>query len=72
MKNNIKRIISFTLIFVLTIILIPIGAVNASMLEDEVKADGMNVEAKSALLIEPTTGKVVYEKIRMKSLHQHL
>ncbi|MBN1068342.1 D-alanyl-D-alanine carboxypeptidase [Clostridium botulinum] len=62
MKNNIKRIISFTLIFVLTIILIPIGAVNASMLEDEVKADGMNVEAKSALLIEPTTGKVVYEK----------
>ncbi|WP_315079932.1 D-alanyl-D-alanine carboxypeptidase family protein [uncultured Clostridium sp.] len=62
MKNNIKRIISFTLIFVLTIILIPIGAVNASMLEDEVKAEGMNVEAKSALLIEPTTGKVVYEK----------
>ncbi|HBJ1650242.1 D-alanyl-D-alanine carboxypeptidase family protein [Clostridium botulinum] len=62
MKNNIKRIISFTLIFVLTIILIPIGAVNASMIEDEVKAEGMNVEAKSALLIEPTTGKVVYEK----------
>ncbi|NFH89780.1 D-alanyl-D-alanine carboxypeptidase [Clostridium botulinum] len=62
MKNNIKRIISFTLIFVLTIILIPIGAVNASMLEDQVKAEGMNVEAKSALLIEPTTGKVVYEK----------
>ncbi|MBN1074630.1 D-alanyl-D-alanine carboxypeptidase [Clostridium botulinum] len=62
MKNNIKRIISFTLIFVLTIILIPIGAVNAYMLEDEVKAEGMNVEAKSALLIEPTTGKVVYEK----------
>ncbi|EES50790.1 D-alanyl-D-alanine carboxypeptidase [Clostridium botulinum] len=62
MKNNIKRIISFTLIFVLTIILMPIGAVNASMLEDQVKAEGMNVEAKSALLIEPTTGKVVYEK----------
>ncbi|WP_252225966.1 MULTISPECIES: D-alanyl-D-alanine carboxypeptidase family protein [unclassified Clostridium] len=62
MKNNIKRIISFTLVFVLTVILIPIGAVNASMLEDEVKAEGMNVEAKSALLIEPTTGKVVYEK----------
>ncbi|NFL53615.1 D-alanyl-D-alanine carboxypeptidase [Clostridium botulinum] len=62
MKNNIKRIISFTLILVLTIILMPIGAVNASMLEDQVKAEGMNVEAKSALLIEPTTGKVVYEK----------
>ncbi|NFO03179.1 D-alanyl-D-alanine carboxypeptidase [Clostridium botulinum] len=62
MKNNIKRIISFTLIFVLTIILMPIGAVNASMLEDQVKAEGMNVEAKSALLIEPTTGKIVYEK----------
>ncbi|NFG08392.1 D-alanyl-D-alanine carboxypeptidase [Clostridium botulinum] len=62
MKNNIKRIISFILIFVLTIILMPIGAVNASMLEDQVKAEGMNVEAKSALLIEPTTGKVVYEK----------
>ncbi|NFG23281.1 D-alanyl-D-alanine carboxypeptidase, partial [Clostridium botulinum] len=62
MKNNIKRIISFTLIFVLTIILMPIEAVNASMLEDQVKAEGMNVEAKSALLIEPTTGKIVYEK----------
>ncbi|AOR23876.1 D-alanyl-D-alanine carboxypeptidase family protein [Clostridium taeniosporum] len=62
MKNNIKKIISFTLVFILTVILIPIETVNATILEDEVKSDGMNIEAKSALLIEPTTGKVVYEK----------
>lgn len=62
MKNKTKRIISFTLIFIFTMLLLPINSVNATMVEDEVKADGTNIEAKSALLIEPTTGKVLYEK----------
>lgn len=62
MKNNIKKSIAFVLTFILAVILIPIKTVNASVLEDEAKSSGMNIEAKSALLIEPTTGKIVYEK----------
>lgn len=62
MKNNIKKSIAFVLTFILAVILIPIKTVNASVLEDETKSTGMNIEAKSALLIEPTTGKIVYEK----------
>ena len=30
--------------------------------------EGMNVDAKSAILIEPVTGTVLYEKIQTKSL----
>ncbi|AGX43607.1 D-alanyl-D-alanine carboxypeptidase family protein [Clostridium saccharobutylicum] len=63
MKNNIKRIISFTLIFIFTILLLPISnLVNAATLKDEEKSDGTQIEAKSALLMEPTTGKILYEK----------
>ena len=62
MKNDIKRVLSFTLIFIFTILLLPINIVNAAMLEDQVKSEGTNIEAKSALLIEPTSGKVLYEK----------
>lgn len=63
MKNNIKRILSFTLIFIFTILLLPISnLVNATTLKDEEKSDGTQIEAKSALLMEPTTGKILYEK----------
>lgn len=62
MKNDIKRVLSFTLIFIFTILLLPINIVNAVMLEDQIKAEGTNIEAKSALLIEPMTGKILYEK----------
>ena len=34
--------------------------------------EGINVDARSALLIEPTTGKCFMKKILMKNLHQHL
>lgn len=62
MKNDIKRVLSFTLIFIFTILILPINRVNATVLEDQVKSEGTNIEAKSALLIEPITGKVLYEK----------
>lgn len=62
MKNDIKRVLSFTLIFIFTILLLPINIVNAVVLEDQIKAEGTNIEAKSALLIEPMTGKILYEK----------
>ena len=62
MKNDIKRVLSFTLIFIFTILLLPINIANAAMLEDQIKSEGTNIEAKSALLIEPMTGKVLYEK----------
>lgn len=62
MKNDIKRVLSFTLIFIFTILLLPINIANAAMLEDQIKSEGTNIEAKSALLIEPITGKVLYEK----------
>ena len=62
MKNDIKRVLSFTLIFIFTILLLPINMANATMLEDEIKSEGTNIEAKSALLIEPITGKILYEK----------
>ncbi len=65
MKNNIKRILSFTLIFLFTILLLPISfanAVEAEEAEEKIKTDGSNIEAKSALLMEPMTGKILYEK----------
>ncbi|MBW6409377.1 D-alanyl-D-alanine carboxypeptidase family protein [Clostridium weizhouense] len=62
MKNNMKRFISFALILIFTVLLVPISSAKATTLKDEDKSEGMNVEAKSALLIEPNTGKVLYEK----------
>ncbi|MDO5516766.1 MAG: D-alanyl-D-alanine carboxypeptidase family protein [Clostridium sp.] len=115
MNVKFKQLLSFALIFILSIMLLPINLVNASVLdsnedkekeknvsyvsygEDEEEseymddespededisyteaktdepapktdgssleqADSNNIEAKSALLMEPTTGKVIYEK----------
>lgn len=61
MKNNIKRILSLTLIFIFTILLMPINLALA-VEEDKSKAEGTNIEARSALLMEPMSGKILYEK----------
>ena len=77
LKRKIKRFTALTLIFICTFLLIPISASasNSNMnmvLEDEVKqeskkndnskSEGTEIEAKSALLMEPNTGKIIYEK----------
>lgn len=63
MKNNIKRLLSFTLIFIFTLLLLPINLANAVEPEEKIKSDGNNnIEAKSALLMEPMSGKILYEK----------
>lgn len=66
MKNNIRRILSFIMVIILAVLLIPGRIVCASFLEETSKTDdsgaGTNIEARSALLIEPTSGKVIYEK----------
>jgi D-alanyl-D-alanine carboxypeptidase (penicillin-binding protein 5/6) len=63
MKNNIKRILSFTLLFIFTILLLPINLASAlEQAEEKAKTDGTNIEARSALLMEPMSGKILYEK----------
>lgn len=116
MKLNLKKILSFALILIFTIMLLPINFVHAITIDsrenseedksseyssvygeyeedrnyidvdddsydniaedeyteteakneetkiDEPKSDSNNIEARSALLMEPTTGKVIYEK----------
>ncbi|NRT88336.1 D-alanyl-D-alanine carboxypeptidase family protein [Clostridium beijerinckii] len=62
MKNNAKRIISFTLIFIFTLLLLPINLAKAVDTDEKVKSDGTNIEARSALLMEPMSGKILYEK----------
>ena len=62
MKRNLKQILSFTLIFIFTILILPVNIANALESEDKVKSDGTNIEAKAALLMEPMSGKIIYEK----------
>jgi D-alanyl-D-alanine carboxypeptidase (penicillin-binding protein 5/6) len=62
MKNNIKRILSLTLIFIFTVLLLPISLANAEEKNENSKAEGTNIEARSALLMEPMSGKILYEK----------
>ncbi|EKQ56348.1 MULTISPECIES: D-alanyl-D-alanine carboxypeptidase family protein [unclassified Clostridium] len=62
MKNNMKRILSFTLICIFAILLIPINLASAVEGDEKAKADGTNIEARSALLMEPMSGKILYEK----------
>lgn len=58
--NNIKsRIISSSLVFVLSFLLLPIRIIAFA---GEEKQSGMEIEAKSALLMEPASGKILYEK----------
>ncbi len=62
MKDNIKKILSLTLIFIFTVLLLPIKFAIAVESEDKAKSDGTNIEARSALLMEPMSGKILYEK----------
>lgn len=62
MKRNLKKILSFTLIFIFTILILPVNIANALESDDKVKSDGTNIEAKAALLMEPMSGKIIYEK----------
>lgn len=70
-KKNIKKVIALAL-SLLSLNVLPVRA-DVEPYEDEVETyeewsietfsdDGMNVDAKSALLIEPTSGKILYEK----------
>lgn len=56
MKNKEKKLITlFVLLLFLThIIFVPVNV--------KAEGEGINVEASSAILIEPTTGKILYEK----------
>lgn len=62
MKRNLRKILSFTLIFIFTILILPVNIASALESEDKVKSDGTNIEAKAALLMEPMSGKIIYEK----------
>ncbi|RII34481.1 D-alanyl-D-alanine carboxypeptidase [Clostridium chromiireducens] len=62
MKNKIKRILSLTLIFIFTILLLPINLAYAVEANENAKAEGTKIEARSALLMEPMSGKILYEK----------
>lgn len=61
-KKNIK-IISSILVVIITFLLIPVN-LTALASEDKEgnKSSSMEIEARSALLIEPLSGKVLYEK----------
>lgn len=70
-KNNMKKVIALTLSLLSLNVLSAKAYVNSN--ENEVETyeewstetfseDGINVDAKSALLIEPTSGKILYEK----------
>lgn len=59
MKTKYRRILSITLLFILSFLLIPFNKVSAG----EEEQGGMNnIEARSALLMEPQSGKILYEK----------
>lgn len=62
MFKNFKKMISFILVFICSLLLIPLNSVSATTLEDSVKSEGTNIEARSALLMEPVSGKIIYEK----------
>ncbi|MBE6053881.1 MAG: D-alanyl-D-alanine carboxypeptidase [Clostridium sartagoforme] len=70
-KNKIKKVIALSL-SLLYLNITPVKAYNEPYEKgmetyeewsiETFSEDGLNVEAKSALLIEPTTGKILYEK----------
>lgn len=58
MNNRKKKIISLSLVFVLSFLLLPFRTI---VFAGEEQSTGMNIEAKSALLMEPSSGKILYE-----------
>lgn len=57
MKKKISSILSLTLLFILSLLLLPNG--NLAWAGEE--GASMNIEAKSYLLMEPISGKILYE-----------
>jgi D-alanyl-D-alanine carboxypeptidase (penicillin-binding protein 5/6) len=57
MKNKLCRKILPIILFVLVL-----GNINILSVKAENSAEGLNVEAKSALLMEPTSGKIMFDK----------
>ncbi|GAA0743288.1 D-alanyl-D-alanine carboxypeptidase family protein [Clostridium oceanicum] len=70
MKKKFNHVFSFitTIVFVFGMFVSTVTAASRMNInskeenKEESKTDSLNVDAKSALLIEPTTGKVLYEK----------
>ena len=60
MNEKIKKYLSVILIFLLTVLVIPNGTNALAASEEEGSMN--NIEARSALLIEPISGKILYEK----------
>ena len=48
------------LLLIMTFLMLPFAPIQA--IANDKSDDKMKIEAKSALLIEPTTGKIIYEK----------
>ena len=79
MKNTLIKTISLAILTLLSFntFVYSIGepvdiAEEYSILSSTTYEEGMNVDAKSALLVEPVSGTVLYEKTLKKNLHQHL
>lgn len=61
MKNIYKKLMK-TISIALVFLMLPTTSILAFANDKDKKEGGMNIEAKSAFLIEPKTGKVIYEK----------
>lgn len=58
MKKQFKRKIVLFILAIFSVLLLPIKVLGVYAVEE----NGMTIDAKSALLIEPTSGKILYEK----------
>lgn len=62
MNKKIIKQISLSLMIILSILLLPAGILTSAKEEEESKGGGVNsIEAKSYLLMEPISGKILYE-----------
>ncbi|MGG7176100.1 D-alanyl-D-alanine carboxypeptidase family protein [Clostridium paraputrificum] len=59
MNTKYRKILSLTLLFICTFLLLPFGV---TVYAGEEQGSANNIEAKSALLMEPISGKIIYEK----------
>ena len=61
MKSVYKRL-SKIMSIALLIFMLPLSSISAFAKEEKEEKGGINIEARSALLLEPKSGKVIYEK----------
>lgn len=61
MNKKLKKIVSISLLIITMLLLIPVNQI-AYGAEEEKQGSMDNIEAKSALLMEPISGKIIYEK----------